>query len=313
MAVAVIDMATVPPGRFAFIDADTGTPFEIGSITKALTGMLLADAVERGEISLDTLVGDLVPAASTDPFGSITVRELCTHTSGLPRLARHPLAFLRTLRFGLLQLDPYRGSSPADVLSLAARQTLVDRGRHRYSNLGGAVLGQLLAIACSSPYPSLLADRILHPLGMTSSAVATRGAAAPHGWSPSGLPRQPWVMDGYAPAGGVVSTIGDMARLAGALLDGSAPGLASLNPIETVPTESPHRARGMFWVVDSVPGTGRSVVGHLGRTGGYSALFALLPRTRRAVVILENVSRGPQERQRLAFGLVAPTFGDPEF
>jgi CubicO group peptidase (beta-lactamase class C family) len=303
-AAAVIDLATVPSVTFAFINADAATRFEIGSITKALSGMLLADSVQRGEISLDTVVADILPATAGIDFGSLTMKELCTHTSGLPRVARGTLASLRAALFAALQMAPHRGLTVSDVLGQAARQTLAQRGEPRYSNLGGAVLGQILAISASCDYPSLLAERIFRPIGMDASAVATKKEKASLGWSMTGLPRLPWVLDGYAPAGGVVSTIEDMARLAEALLGRSAPGLASMDRIEGVMTDRPNRASGMFWVIESVPGTDVTIIGHNGRTGGYSALLILLPHTRRAVIVLENVAREPQQQQRVAVGLL---------
>ncbi len=304
IAAAVIDLAAVPSVKLAFINADASTRFEIGSITKALTGMLLADSVQRGEISLETVVADILPATASADFGSLTMKELCTHTSGLPRLPRGAATFLRALLFTVAQLNPYGGLTASDVLGQAGRQTLAQRGERRYSNLGGAVLGQLLAIAASCDYATLLAERILRPVGMDATALSTKKETAFPGWSMSGLRRQPWVLDGYAPAGGLFSTIEDMARLAGALLDRSAPGLSSMDGIDGVVTDRPHRASGMFWVIESPPGTDVTVVGHSGRTGGYSALLVLLPRTRRGVIVLENVARSAQQQQRLAIGLL---------
>ncbi len=143
----MVDLAGSPNTKFAFIDAEPETRFEIGSITKPLTGMLLADAIDRGEVSLDTTIGALLPGDAGTGFGSISLRELCTHTSGLPRLPRGPLTLLRVGRFLLLGTHPYRGTTASGVLRAAARQRLRGRGQFRYSNLGGAVLGQLLALA----------------------------------------------------------------------------------------------------------------------------------------------------------------------
>ncbi len=113
-------------------------------------------------------------------------------------------------------------------MELAAGQTLQHRGGYRYSNLGGAVAGQLLAIAAGSEYAVLLRERIFAPLQMMSSTVAVKGGTAAWGRTRSGRGRQPWVLDGYAPAGGVISTIEDVARLTAALVDGTAPGIESL-------------------------------------------------------------------------------------
>jgi CubicO group peptidase (beta-lactamase class C family) len=309
IAVAAVDVMGTPATRFAFIEADLATRFEIGSITKGLTGMVLADAVERGEVSLDTVVSDLVPACSHTAFGSITVKELCTQTSGLPGLPRGPHTTLRGFQLGVLGWDPYRGITASQLMTKAARQRLTGRGQHQYSNLGSAVLGQVLAIAASTDFPTLLSERLLSPTGMRSTAVASDKEPVPRGWSLSGRSMRPWILDGYAPAGGVVSTIDDMARLCVAILDGSVPGLASMRPIDGVATRRPDRKSGMFWVLGTVPGSELTIVGHSGRTGGYSAFLALLPDIKRGVVVLENVARGPEEQQRMAFSLLTMSVG----
>jgi CubicO group peptidase (beta-lactamase class C family) len=301
--VALIDVRVAPNTRFAFIDADAETRFEIGSITKALTGMLLADAVERGEISMESKMSTILDNCSGSEFGSITVKELCTHTSGLPRLPLNHLTFMRGMQFLVLGSDPYRGITSSEVLRLASRQRLRHRGQHRYSNLGAAVLGQLLAKAADTDYASLLRERIFVPIGMNSSTVANPDETAPHGWSSAGLRRAPWIMNGYAPAGGVISTINDMSLLVTGLLDGSAPGRASVIPIDGVESDKPNRATGMFWIIDSLPGSERTMTSHSGETGGHSAFLALFLQASRSVVVLANVARGDDQR-RIALSLM---------
>jgi CubicO group peptidase (beta-lactamase class C family) len=122
-------------------------------------------------------------------------------------------------------------------------------------------------------------------------------------------------MGGFAPAGGVISTLGDMARLAVALLDGSAPGLGSLTPIEGVATAGPNRASGMFWVIESDPGTDRKMIWHNGQTGGYSSFLGLAPHSGRAMIVLLNVSRANEQQQvvsRLARHFTDQVPSDPD-
>jgi CubicO group peptidase (beta-lactamase class C family) len=312
VAAALMDLAASPRTQSAFIDADSETRFEIGSITKGLTGMLLADAIDRGEVSLDTTICDVVPGDAGTQFGSISLRELCTHTSGLPRMPRGASAFLRAARFQLLGTPPYRGTTGMDILRVAARQRLSGRGEFRYSNLGASVLGQLLALSAGPDYGPLMTERIFVPLGMTASAVTSPDRTAPPGWSSRGRRRQAWTNGGFAPGGGVFSTLGDMIRLAEALLDGSAPGISSLAPIEGIAAGGPNQAIGMFWVIVSDPGTGRTMIWHNGQTGGYSSFLGLVPQRGRATIVLANVSRG---QQRVAVGLahhfVRPAGSDP--
>ena len=239
-AAALVDLAASPKIKFACIDADPETRFEVGSITKGLTGMLLADAIDRGEVSLDTTIGDLLPGDEGTEFGSISLKEFCTHTSGLPRMPRGLFTFLRGARFLLLGTHPYRAMTASGVLRAAARQRLRGRGEFRYSNLGGAVLGQLLALVAGADYGPLITERIFAPLRMTASVVASPQQAAPPGLSSTGRRRPPWTTrGGFAPAGGVLSTLRDMARLAVGLMDGSAPGSGSLTPSKVLPPAGP--------------------------------------------------------------------------
>ncbi|MGO9872487.1 MAG: serine hydrolase domain-containing protein [Acidimicrobiia bacterium] len=303
VAAAVIGLRDEIRVRCAFIDAGPRTRFELGSVTKALTGMLLADAITRGEVSLGTDVGTISPNARGTELGSVTMQELCTHTSGLARVGGGHRVRARALQGALFGTDPYRGTTGSDLLKGAARQPLSQRGRYRYSNLGAALLGELLATTAGSDYPSLLRDRIFIPIGLRASSVSARNDTAPRGWSSAGRRPRPWIMDGYAPAGAVVSTIADMADLACSLLQGSAPGKGSLVAIAGVETDRPCRETGMFWVIDRRPESDRSMIWHNGQTGGYSAFFAIFPQSERAVVVLANVARAA-EPQRIALALV---------
>jgi CubicO group peptidase (beta-lactamase class C family) len=309
VAAVVVDLDAAVPVRSAFIRADAGTRFELGSVTKALTGMVLADAIERGELTMDSTAGELLPALAHSAVATVTVRELCTHTSGLPRLPADLRTAARGALFALLGLDPYRGTTPSRVIALAGRQRLRRRGRVAYSNLGAALLGQLLAERAGCDFAALLRARVFAPAGMPSAAVATRQQKAAPGWSAAGLPRAPWILDGYAPAGGVIATIGDIARLATALLDRTAPGCSATQPV-SVPVPGPARPgrrSGMLWLIDPLP-SGNVMIWHNGATGGYSAFLALFPQTRQAVAVLASISR-PADQQRIALGLARSLAG----
>lgn len=311
VAGAVIDVRLDPKVRYGFLGASSlDRVFEIGSVTKGLTGMLLADAISRGEVELGTTVAAIQPAVEGTPLGAVTLRQLATHASGLPRLAGGAKTTWRGLRFAYLGLDPYRGLTPDDVFSDAARQRLDRPGQYLYSNLGGALCGQLIARAARcGDFAGLLHHRILVPAGLTHTSVGGRGQAAPAGRSPLGFRRQPWVMDGYAPAGGVRSTIADMARLAVGLLTATGPGCESLNAIDGAKSDGGDRPRGMFWIIQRTPVSGLRMIWHNGRTGGYSAFFALLPDRGQAIVVLSSVAQSSRT-ERLAAALMR-SLGEP--
>jgi len=304
LAAAVVDLRAEPRTRLAMVRSSADTVFELGSITKALTGMLLADTVQQGRLSLDTCVGAITPETEGSDLASVILLELATHTSGLPRMPASGAGALRMVPYALAGRNPY-GGSPMSVIDVAARQQLHGRGQRRYSNLGGAVLGELLGIALSTDYPSLLVRRVLHPLGMEATGISTSDNCAPWGRSSLGLPREPWALRGYAPAGGVFSTIEDMARLVSGLLDGSAPGSAAIRPIEGVPTDRPNRRTGLCWIIDGPPDRIPAITWHNGGTGGYSSFMALMPDAGRAVVVLQGVAGRSQRLQRMALDLMA--------
>ncbi len=213
---------TIADGRttFAGLGADEHDEFEIGSVTKTFTAALLAD---RG--LEETTVGEIIDAGDF-PVGDVTLRELADHTSGLPRLGS--TSFLRDLSSVITGDNPYAGVTREDVIADALAAQLSDRGEEDYSNLGGALLGHLLAVDAGTSYGELVTTHLLTPLGMSSTYPMTEGAVpddAPRGRMSTGTVAEPWETEGYLPAGGLRSTPADMARYTLHLLDTGVPDL----------------------------------------------------------------------------------------
>jgi serine-type D-Ala-D-Ala carboxypeptidase/endopeptidase len=273
----VVELATAGP-------VAQDAVFELGSITKAVTGLLLADAVVRGEVTLDTPLTDCLPGAR--PRAPITLVELATHTAGLPRL---PLAFLR--RHGLTNMtSPYEASTVDELLGdLAAVRPR--RRRVRYSNFGAALLGQALAARAGEPYEALVHERVLGPLAVDEIwARAAPDVAQPH--DRRGRPVPAWRLDAYAPAG---------------CLRGTAPGalalaLACLRPpaamTETVALAlTPHARRagmdvGLGWM-RTPAARDTQMWWHNGGTHGSRAFCGLVPATGVAVAAVTNSPKAP--------------------
>lgn len=278
------------------------TPFETGSVAKALTGMLLADAVQRGEVRLDEPVADLVPGTALAADGNATLVELATHRSGLPRLDNSPGAVLRSSAASLAAGNPYSGS-PAEVLDAAGRAGAPGGAEPAYSNLGFAALGDALAARAGTTYGQLLSDRLTGPLGMTSTTVATTAAQVPagaaHPVAGNGREQSFWLAEGYAPAGiGTFSTAADLGALATAALEGRAPGQSALDPVAPDDADGPEgRQQGLGWVVDRAdPARGLpALTWHNGGTGGTSSYVALDRDAGRAVVVLATGTDGVED------------------
>jgi CubicO group peptidase (beta-lactamase class C family) len=270
--------------RSAYFGSDETTRYEIGSITKSMTGLLLADAVERGEVDEDTELGSLLDLGES-PAASVTLAELAGHRSGLPGNPPGVLSAVTMAADNLRNRDPYTGDLDT-LVERAAEASITDRGEFSYSNLGVALLGQALAAAAGTDYETLVHQRILDPLGMERTTVpATPDDVSPDaavGYGTDGRPFAPSANAAWAPMGGVHSTGEDMGLFARALLNGEAPGSAALEPR----WENDGDGVGLGWFVTDHDGT--EVTWHNGMTGGFSAKMALDREGDRAVIVLSD-------------------------
>jgi CubicO group peptidase (beta-lactamase class C family) len=151
--------ASVPP--------DQTTLFEIGSITKVFTGILLARLNLEGLVELDDPIGPYLPSTTIvpEPVQAITLRQLATHTAGLPRLPANAL-----------EGDPYNPyvsyKSSHLYAALEQMQLLSLPGHYyEYSNLGMGLLGHLLELKTEESYETLVKRLICQPLGMKDTGI----------------------------------------------------------------------------------------------------------------------------------------------
>jgi CubicO group peptidase (beta-lactamase class C family) len=228
VALAYLDGDAV---RYAGVGADERTPFEIGSLSKTFCGAVLMDMVAKGEVTLDTTVSEIIGAPGSQ-LADVTLRELASHTSGLPDFTATETGSLNTW-FGLLHADGARQNAAetvADVLS----QRLQARGTFSYSTAGIALLGHLLAHQAGTTYEELLGQRILRPLSLTDTALPVTRSGLPRGWAKGllgGRPAEPWTLHGLAPGGGMWSTSADLGSWMRLNRDGRQPGAAGLEPV----------------------------------------------------------------------------------
>lgn len=273
-SVYALSIAEVSPEgtRTATIGAPLDGTFEIGSVSKPVTGLLYAEAVERGEVQPETTLGKIFELGDADA-GQVTLEELSQHRSGLPRLPASLTLLLNSYRWLLLGHNPYR-EEPADVVD-DLRGVSVGEKDPAYSNLGFAALGLALAEAAGMSYPELVASRLAEPLGLETFYAPEHGEGADHpqavsGRAASGRSQAPWDSSGYAPAGGVRADAESMAVLAQALLAEEAPGASALEPS----AEYDEATRiGAGWLTREE--NGREITWHNGQTGGFSTWFGL--------------------------------------
>ena len=192
--------------------ATRDTLYRVGSITKTFTATALLALRDEGRVGLDDRVDALLPEfAKVKLWPSdarpITLRQLLTHTSGLPRLG----AF-----------DYTRGDRDVPESEvLAALDTRVARPpgtEYLYSNFGFGLAGLVVARASGRPYRELLRERLFAPLGMASATFdpvqsASNGAAATgYATNDAETPAPPWRLGASEGAGGLYASLDDMAK-----------------------------------------------------------------------------------------------------
>ena len=258
---------------------DGDTVFEIGSIGKGFTGILLAQAVLSGEVRLNDPISLYLPEGVVAPEyegRSITLLDLATHYSGLPPFTTTNLC------------DEYTLDQMYDFLS-GYHLTRAPGSMYEYSNIGFALLGDLLVRrAGQADYESLLLDRVARPLGMQSTRIQLTPEmqsrlAAPH--DDDLLLSCSNIVSALFAAGGIRSTANDMLTFLAANMGMTETELQAATQLAQTPQRPSYGADpiGLGWI----SGTIRN---HSGRTMGYYSLLGWDPQRKIGVVVLTNAT-----------------------
>lgn len=265
------------------------TIFEIGSVTKVFTSLLLADMVQRGEVALTDPVAKYLPAGVKMPERNgrqITLEDLATHTSGLPRVPSNMKPKDAA--------NPYADYTVAQLYEfLSSYQLTRDIGsQYEYSNLGGGLLGHVLALRARMDYGELVRTRITGPLGMKDTVIALSPelkARLAMGHDDKLKTVANWDLPTLAGAGAIRSTANDMLTFLGANIGYTktalAPAMAAMLTARR-PTGSPGLEVALAWHIFTVDG--QDLIWHNGGTGGYRSFIGYDPKSRIGVVVLSN-------------------------
>jgi serine-type D-Ala-D-Ala carboxypeptidase/endopeptidase len=271
-------------GQPAEVNGDT--VFEIGSVSKVFTALLLQEMVDSGEVKLDDPIGKYLPASVKTPTRNgreITLEDLATQTSGLPRM---PDNFAP--KDGN---NPYADYTVENMYDFISHYQLTrDIGaEYEYSNLGVGLLGHILALRAGTSYETLAVRRICDPLQMNSTRITLTPelkARLAHGHDSAGGKVSNWDLPAFAGAGGLRSTANDMLRFLAANV-----GLTNTSLLKAmIATQQPRhstgvlRKIGLIWQIQTASGT----TWHNGGTGGYHSYIGFKKDPPRAVVVLAN-------------------------
>jgi CubicO group peptidase (beta-lactamase class C family) len=259
--------------------------FEIGSITKVFTALLLTDMAQRAEVRLTDPVSKYLPEGVRMPRRGreITLEDLATHMSGLPRLPNN----LSPKNLA----DPYAEYTAERLYQfLAAYELPREPGaKWEYSNLGSGLLGHVLARRAGNDFETLARLRIFGPLDMMNTwqhlpKHLEERMATGHNAQQQPVPY--WNWDVLAGAGAFRSDGADMLEFLAAAIGhkrtGLAPALAAMLAPKIPVTPTMEQAIG--W------NTGADIVLKDGGTFGFSSVIAFNPKRRMGVVILSNTA-----------------------
>ena len=280
----------------AAMGGEAGTQlFEIGSISKVFTGLLLAQDIENGKLSLDDNLAKLLGARVklTPEVGAITLRQLVTHSSCLPRM---PADFESSP--GYKDDEPYRDFDRAMLWASLSKVRLKKAPpcTDEYSNFGFAVLGEVLSERAGKPWEALVSERITGPLGMRDT-VQHLGEKAPR-LAPAFVgarPAAPWEFKAFAGAGSLRSNAADMLVFSRAMLAGRSGPLGAAAERAMQPLGVFGGEEIGYGVIMRGP-AGRRVYHHEGGTGGYRANWSILSELQGAVVVLASNAQAPAGR-----------------
>lgn len=263
--------------------------FEIGSISKTFTAILLADVVNKGKAKLSDPINVYLPdsVAKLEFEGApITLASLSNHSSGIPRMPTNMSPVLDH------NDNPYLNYSDNRLFSFYTtfKPTRKPGDQYEYSNLAVGTLGVILKRISSQSYEKLLVETLCNPLGMNDTREFIRSkdsARFVKGYSEQGDYNPPWDFKALEGAGSIRSTAKDMLKYASANLGAAPSGLKKdilLTHVVTF-TKGTNKV-GLGWHYIK-PGQDE-ILFHNGGTGGYRSFLGINTGKKFAVVVLSN-------------------------
>ena len=285
------------------------TKFRIGSITKQFTAALILQLVDEGKIKLDGKITDYLPDYRKDTGDKVTIHQLLNHTSGIASYTSNPEFTPKHSR------NPY--SAPDLVKILASGDIEFEPGsKFSYNNSGYALLGAIIEKVTGKSYETVLAERILKPVGMTNTgydhhATLLEKRASGYQKTPNGFVNAPY-LDMSLPyaAGSIYSTVGDLYKWEQALHEGNV-----ISPESRKLMFTPGMANYGYGVGIADKPVGKTaqklkVISHSGGINGFNSLMTRVVDKRQTVVILDNVGFGPYQ-EKIANSIISIMNGQP--
>lgn len=270
------DKNPVPP--------DNQTIYEIGSITKTFTTAALVQLVEEGKVEYDDPIAKYLPkdVVNWGDSVAITLEELATHQSGLPRLPNN------MIKHTLLNMDnPYKNYDDQDLYDFLKSYTPTPKDQRKvdYSNLGMGLLGHILAEVSNISYNELIKTKITKPLGMDDTYADFIDKKQVTGHNGYGKPTSEWELNALKGAGSIRSNTADLVKY------------MIVNLQSKFPFEETHNFKadfdektkiGLAWLTIFPKDTNLELLFHNGGTGGFRSTMLFSKEKQQGVVALSN-------------------------
>lgn len=267
---------------------DANSLFEIGSITKIFTSIILAQDVLQHKASLEDKVSRYFPDISNRELDKVSLRDLVTHSSGLPRMATNFSASIKD------EGNPYRSFGEQELKDYLSIATLNwEPGvKYLYSNVGVGLMGYILSQQHHLGYESLVQQKVCHPFGMYNTVMNFNGEqrkALALGHSNGNIVSNWDFQDATAGQGALRSSAKDMVKFIKMnLFPEQSPFKDAILLTQQLQFTDKNNGRqmGMGWHM----GTFRNekYLEHTGGTGGYRSFICVLPESKMGIIVMSN-------------------------
>lgn len=259
--------------------------FEIGSVTKIFTSLLLAKEVVGGNMQLDDPVSKYLPdslprlAWRGHP---VSLVQLSNHTAGFPRLPEN------IFTTNVILADPYSHYTVDSLFHFLKKYKVLSQTgiKFSYSNLGAGVLGVALERYNNKSFEQLVIDNICLPLGMKNTSLKDAGAV--QGYNEKGRPTSYWHLGSLAGSGAIRSTLDDMITFMKAQLGSENQLTKAIHLTHQVTFVDNDQSMALGWRIKKAGN--RRIFHHSGGTGGFRSFVAFDDKSQKAIVILSNAA-----------------------
>lgn len=268
---------------------DSETIFEIGSITKTFTALLMIDYLQSNSLSIESPINIFLP--SDIPLlqhngNQIRIKHLLNHTSGLPRLPDD-------LEIGMDPTNPYKHYDSTKVFNFIRNFNLqTDPGQvWEYSNLGAGLSGIILERQNHKNYEQLLIENICNPLGLSKTKITLNADDSSNyavGYNSFGRQVPYWDdMNAFKGAGAIKSNAKDMIAYGKNILNSQSSTLSSqIESCLNITYENSDLKMASGWIYQTIENN--EVILHDGGTAGFNSLIVICKNKNVVLVLLFN-------------------------